>query len=232
MVLVMELLKKLFQFFYCLWSHLFPCPRVWPQENRRDKATLRDCPLELAKVVFNQRRSASDLVNVAKAHPFIGKPGQFIDHHSASGDTEALLIKGMAYYHLHYSQREVDIAENLIKQSAMGGNTQSILILAAFHIHRAKSCPIDAEIALEWVKRAVKAGSPQAMETFARMSSRGFYGLPVNQFEAFYWWRKAALRGSRKAMIILSCRYFLGEGCWKNRNAARVWKQRWNDSDV
>jgi hypothetical protein len=131
--------KKLFQFFYCLWSHLFPCPRVQHLELAAHKATLKATPLVLSGKICQGDRSAIDLVRVTKANRFMAKPQDFIDEHVEAGDVEALFIKGLIFYHTHNNQNELKFSEKLIQKAAMGENSDAMLFLATLHMHRAKN---------------------------------------------------------------------------------------------
>jgi len=201
-----------------------PVPRIRKPKDLETMATLKESPLVLAETVFQGACLAGEFVNVKKGHRFIGKSASFINEQAEAGDTDAQFFIGLAHYHTHNDQQELNKSEYWIQRAAMSGNAHAMIFLVTLHLPKAGESETDANLALEWLKRAAKTGNVMALETLAEIHDKALCHLPKHDYhESFQYWRKAAILGSKKAMSVLAIRYYVGKGVWRNRRAAMKW---------
>lgn len=185
---------------------------------------IKDSPLALSGVICKGSRHAPDVVNLKKGHRFIGKSPSFIQEQAEAGDTDAQFFLGLAHYHTHNDERELNSSEFWIQKAALNGNPHAMLFLATLHLPKAAESDIDAKLALDWLTRAARTGNVMALEALAEIYDKALCQLPQPDYhESFQYWRKAAVHGSKKAMGILAIRYYVGKGVWRNRRAAMKW---------
>jgi len=217
-------LKDLIQFARNLRNHLLFAPRIRKAKGQENPVMIKDSPLALSGVICKGSRHAPDVVNLKKSHRFIGKAPTFIQEQAEAGDTDAQFFLGLAYYHTHNDEGELNSSEYWIQQAALNDNPHAMLFLATLHLPKAAESEIDANLALDWLKRAAKTGNVVALETLGEIYDKALCHLSQPDYhESFQCWRKAAVHGSKKAMGILAIRYYVGKGVWRNRLAAERW---------
>ena len=185
--------KRLVRFARNLRNLAQPFPRIRKPKEQESMATIKDSPLILSSGICQGDSLAVDIVNVRKKNRFFGVHPDLVKEHAEAGDTDAQFFIGLATYHTHNDQQELNEAESWIQRAAMQGNPQAMLFLTTLHLPKAGESESDANLALEWLHRAAKKGNVMALETLAEVYDKALCQLPKPDYhESFRFWRKAA----------------------------------------
>jgi TPR repeat protein len=134
-------------------------------------------------------------------------------------DSSSQLREGARYLTGKDVPRDAARGAELLRKSAMGGNTVAMTTLGELY-RDGKSVPRDPEAARTWLEKGANGGNSLAMFDLGLMYGKG-QGIPRDPKQAAKWYQKAVEKGNVDAMINLGNLYSSGTGEMRSDQAAR-----------